>query len=277
WSLTAHLLAAQQPLHRAATQHAFLRAAAAGRLPRPVLARWLAADRLYMHLYLRAAGQLLAALHLPLPLSPGPEWEHDPPAESRLADWLVDALVAVRREERLLGDVAARYGLMARVFASTGTALDRSRESVAAAAAAAAAAGLCGADSGASSPAAPPPPPPPPPLPWLEGALTFWGTERCYLDAWSFARDRARECGGGSGAGDADGGALRNELIPNWSSPEFREFVDRLARLIDGAVREVLERAGDEDRERVKGELLARVEGPWKTLLEAEREFWPDV
>jgi hypothetical protein len=42
-------------------------------------------------------------------------------------------------------------------------------------------------------------------------------------------------------------------------------------------VAEVLKGKEGEERERVKGEILGRVEGPWRTLLEAEREFWPDL
>lgn len=72
---------------------------------------------------------------------------------------------------------------------------------------------------------------------------------------------------------DADGGALRKEFIPNWSSAEFAEFVGRLGSIIDHAVSKSLENQG----EQAKDELLKRVEGKWKSLLAAEAAFWPAV
>ena len=202
-----------------------------------------------------------------------------------------------------------------------------------------------------------PPVHPPPALPWLEGALTFYGTELAYLAAWSYAKslqnkysaDAAARSAGAQGQGssssntapggtldkyptpphtfttttpasspapardalsafssphvtiqpfqpppppnsasgnrsvpgeqDADGGALRNELIPNWSSVEFALFVNRLGRIIDGAVSELLEAAGGEGpvADAAKGAILRRVEGRWKSLMVAESAFWPDV
>ncbi|KAL2190047.1 heme oxygenase-like protein [Thermothelomyces heterothallicus CBS 203.75] len=286
WSLTEHLLATEEHLYKSATQHPFLLAGAEGRLPKDVLSRWLANDRLYIHSYIRAAGQLLASIDLPKQV-PGSQEAF----ETRLADWLIEALVGVRKEERFFLDVADRYGLgielavplppasadaqdaaphgravpglvqYESIFSSVGRLPGSSSNSSTATAAAAA----------TSQPAI---------LPWLEGALTFWGTERCYLDAWSWARNKAEErrsSGEQAGKEDADGGALRKEFIPNWSSPEFAHFVDKLARLIDDAVAKVLEEKEGDAREQTKQEILGRVEGKWRTLLEAEKQFWPDV
>ncbi|KAK4205459.1 hypothetical protein QBC40DRAFT_320264, partial [Triangularia verruculosa] len=114
-------------------------------------------------------------------------------------------------------------------------------------------------------------------IPWLEGAVTFWGTEKVYLEAWSWARGQQDERQ--SGKEDEDGGALRREFIPNWSSEEFRDFVERLGALIDQAVQREIEMVGEDEgkREEVKKEILGRVEGKWRTLLEGEKGFWPDV
>ena len=60
-------------------------------------------------------------------------------------------------------------------------------------------------------------------------------------------------------------------FIPNWTSPDFTAFVDRLAQTIDAAVGEVIVRRG----EGVRQELLQRVEGAWRALLAAEAAFWP--
>ena len=282
WSLTEHLLSTQEPLYKSATQHPFLLAGAEGRLPKQVLARWLANDRLYIHSYIRAAGTLLASIDLPRPV-PGSQEAY----ETQLADWLIESLVAIRKEERFFIDVADRYGLeieMANPIALASQDTKAHNEKLP---------GLTAMQSIFSSVGTPPPTTlvqslfltaPPTVLPWLEGALTFWGTERCYLDAWSWARGKAEERRASGGDGDqevgkedADGGALRREFIPNWSSPAFAEFVDRLGGLIDAAVAGVLAGKEGEERERVKRGLLGRVEGKWRTLLEAERLFWPDV
>ncbi len=287
WSLTEHLLATQAPLHKSATQHPFLLAGAEGRLPKDVLSRWLANDRLYIHSYIRAAGTLLASIDLPKPV-PGSQEAF----ETQLADWLIESLVAIRKEERFFIDVAERYGLGIEM-ASGDPFLLRSPQPAEAGVSESqhpTLPGLTLMQSIFSAVGTPPPTSfvqslftsPPLVLPWLEGAITFWGTERCYLDAWSWARDKAEErrsssSGDSAGKEDADGGALRIEFIPNWSSPAFAEFVERLRKLIDAAVSDVLARKEGEQREQVKRELLGRVEAKWRTLLEAERKFWPDV
>ena len=70
----------------------------------------------------------------------------------------------------------------------------------------------------------------------LEGLLVLWATEKCYLDAWSFAKSCSSEQ---EAEHDADGGALRSEFIPNWTSEGFGGFVDEIALILDEwAVRE---------------------------------------
>lgn len=293
WSLTEHLLSAAQDDYTKATQHPFLLAAAEGRLSKEVLGQWLANDRLYIHSYIRAAGKLLASIDLPAAV---PKTEA---TETQLVDWLIEALAGVRREERFFIEVAERYGLgvelnMQTVASSHGTSVANDAKL----------AGLVMmeklfGDVGQpnqleTSGLIPGSLPAPDPMLWLEGAITFWGTERVYLDAWSWAKSKQVMGANGSETSswgklrqmvsvtgtdarkDADGGALRNEFIPNWSSPWFADFVHRLSRLIDNAVAQALERAG-EDAEATKALILDRVEGKWKSLLAAEASFWPDV
>lgn len=266
WSLTEHLLSSSTDRYKAATQSPFLLAAAQGRLSKNSLGQWLANDRLYIHAYIRAAGTMLAALDLPqtVPKAEAPE--------TQLVDWFIEALAAVRREERLFIDVASRYGLRVDLeaekapggVAETSHQIPSENKLV----------GLTMIEeqfgalgpSGISTTNVLP-------LPWLEGAVTFWGTERCYLDAWSWAKSQQPITGNSSMREDADGGALRKEFIPNWSSAEFAEFVGRLGSIIDHAVSKSLENQG----EQAKDELLKRVEGKWKSLLAAEAAFWPAV
>ncbi|KAK3318793.1 hypothetical protein B0H66DRAFT_558198 [Apodospora peruviana] len=283
WSLTEHLLSTFPEEYQRATQHPFLLAAAEGRLPKDVLGKWLANDRLYIHSYIRAAGKLLSAIDLPQVVPKDGE-----ASETQLVDWLIEALAAVRREERLFIDVAGRYGLDVNIGTLGGVS---STEAVV-------------VDEGAKLPglvmmedifrdiqgsttAAPGAyemarlndrPPTTTLLPWLEGAVMFWGTERTYLDAWSWAKSRQPPGKASSDAReDADGGALRNEFIPNWSSVDFGRFVGRLGGLIDFAVSQALERVGEEGADAVKAEIIGRVEAKWKSLLSAEAAFWPQV
>ncbi|KAK3323834.1 hypothetical protein B0T19DRAFT_214405 [Cercophora scortea] len=282
WSLTEHLLSTFPREFQSATQHGFLLAAAEGRLPKETLGRWLANDWLYIHSYIRGAGKLLASLDLPQHVPDGEA------VETQLVDWLIEALAAVRKEERFFLDVAERYGLSVTV----GTADDPSQVHgsgevgklrVSNEAKLPGLVMIEGIFSGIQPGTAEQPAlltvaaserPPPPMLPWLEGAVIFWGTERCYLDAWSWAR--SKQPLGRDARDDADGGALRREFIPNWSSADFARFVGRLGGLIDFAVGQALERAGD-GAEEVKGEILRRLEGKWKSLLAAEAAFWPEV
>jgi hypothetical protein len=301
WSLTGHLLATQEQLYKSATQHPFLLAGAEGRLPKDILSRWLANDRLYIHSYIRAAGQFLATIDLPKQVSGSQE-----AVETRLVDWMTEALVAIRKEERFFIDVADRYNLgidIAIPFPPASAAAQDTESK--ASTQGGKLPGFVQLESifssvGGAHPSTPDSPStipggslvrslftitattttPPTLLPWLEGALTFWGTERCYLDAWSWARDKAEErssSGEHAGKEDADGGALRKEFIPNWSSPEFSRFVEELGKLIDDAVAEAVQGKEGEEQEKVKQAILGRVEGKWKTLLEAEKECWPDV
>lgn len=271
FSLTSHLLALAPETYKSATQSPFLLAAAEGRLSKKVLGRWLANDRLYIHAYIRAAGKMIAELDLPVTV---PESET---AETRLVDWLVEALAGVRREERFFVDVAGRYGLgiglevlhpisdevagtmgvqgkleglvmLEGLFGEVGWKTEK--------------VGVMDSNT-------------PTVLPWLEAAVVFWATERCYLDAWTWAKERqlVRDSEGQAHE-DADGGALRKEFIPNWSSEEFAGFVGRLGSIIDEAVGKMVEGPGGEE---VKAELLRRVEGNWKSLLAAEAAFWPEL
>ncbi|KAM7195751.1 hypothetical protein V8F20_007321 [Naviculisporaceae sp. PSN 640] len=281
WSLTEHLLQTYQSEFQTATQHPFLLSAAEGRLPKDVLGKWLANDRLYIHSYIRAAGKLLSSIDLP-PTAPESAKEEAP--ETQLVDWLIEALTAVRREERLFIDVAERYGLDINLDTfHTSDAVGTKTVSI---------------DETAKLPglvmiedifgnitqssslvietaSASGGPPKRTIIPWLEGAVTFWGTERCYLEAWSWAK--AKQAGGADAKEDADGGALRKEFIPNWSSVDFARFVQTLGSLIDFAVSDVLERVGEGDVEDVKNEILGRVEEKWKNLLVAEASFWPQL
>ncbi|KLU89172.1 hypothetical protein MAPG_08146, partial [Magnaporthiopsis poae ATCC 64411] len=112
---------------------------------------------------------------------------------------------------------------------------------------------------------------------WLEAAVVLWGTERVYLDAWSWARARQPLARGTGEQEDADGGAVKKEFIPNWTSPEFAAFVDRLRRTLDRAVSQALAAVDPAERRAVQAGIMERTAGTWSALLAAEAAFWPQL
>lgn len=291
YSLTSHLLSLDKTAYEAATRAPFLKAAGQGRVNKTTLGTWLANDRLYTHAYIKAAGRALASIDLPQSTSTTTTSSAAPggPAKSstpQLVDWLCDTLVALRREDHLFVDVAGRYDIPIELAmegegegeeGSAGeTLFPRVRDT-------AKIPGLVMFErlfgrltvpmrATPSEEESRAPPPTPPLLPWLEAAVVFWGTEQVYLEAWAWAK-ACQQAHAKDGSVDADGGALRKEFIPNWSSEEFVAFVGQLGALVDDAVTGIVERKG----EGVRTELVARAETVWRELVAAEAAFWPDV
>lgn len=263
--LTSHLLALDPPAFTAATQSPFLAAAGAGRIPKSTLGRWLANDRLYIHAYIKGAGRVLTALILPQTTTTSSS-----SPEAQLVDWVVTTLTELRREERLFIEVAERYGLEIDLETETKKEAGRMVQRVPASAKNA---GLVRFEMlfGLLMLRPAPSVDTETPLPWLEAAIVFWGTERVYLEAWTWAK--GKQIGSSSGEEDEDGGALRKEFIPNWSNEGFRAFVEQLGVIVDDAVEETVSALG----EGVRPGLLDRAEKVWRELVAAETAFWPDV
>lgn len=103
----------------------------------------------------------------------------------------------------------------------------------------------------------------------LEGMAVLWATEVCYLRAWRYAaaflKQRGLEAQGGE---DADGGALREKFIPNWSSVEFEGFVDGIGDVLDTMASQI---KGAEEAELMRGRCLEW----WKQIVWLEERFWP--
>lgn len=103
----------------------------------------------------------------------------------------------------------------------------------------------------------------------LEGIAVLWATEVCYLRAWryaaSYGKKKAQE---GKSDADADGGALREKFIPNWSSVEFEQFVNRIGDVLDQMAGEI-KGAGEVEVMR------ARCLEWWKQVVWLEERFWP--
>ncbi|KHN99350.1 heme oxygenase-like, multi-helical [Metarhizium album ARSEF 1941] len=257
FSLTKTLVASDTAAFQQATQSTFLRRAAEGKVSKEILGQWLANDRLYIRGYIQGIGKTLSFLPLPETVPASPQDRET--ATTRLLDWLIDAMVNIRREEKFFVDTARRFGINVNLpVDKDGHVCDsvklqglRRFEALF---------GGLGPGPGSA-------------LPWLECAVVFYGTERCYLEAWTWAKDQLEL--GEVGGGDADGGALRAEFIPNWTGSEFVAFVDRLGKILDDAVVESTGDAGDEGAGRRREELVERSLVKWRELLAAEKTFWP--
>ncbi|KAI1859724.1 hypothetical protein JX265_010173 [Neoarthrinium moseri] len=257
-TLTSHLTSHPQTAeaYTRATQSAFLSLAGQGRLPRPVLSQWLSQDRLYAQAYVRFIGGLLARLRLPVAkAADAVEW--------RVLRVLKDALDGIVRELAFFEDTAARYGLD--LAAGPGEASENSSagfgpnrvteayvdlfDSFGARHGGAQAASVAGGERTL-----------------LEGLVLLWATEKVYLDAWTYAREQGAGREGGKTGEDLDGGALRREFIPNWTSEEFKGFVDEIQGCLD-------EYAAAQGGEGVQDRALEL----WKHVLQLEEGFWPHV
>ena len=241
-SFTQTLLNSDPTAHTSATRHPFLRAAGHGKLPASTLSLWLSQDRLYAQSYINFIGALLAKIRLPTAhihtTNPAGELEWE------IVELLLRALTNIRKELAFYDDTVSKYDLGLEHPAVPGTKFE-----------AGVAAGeyqtLFRSFAG-------------PERSLMDGMLVLWATERCYVDAWTYAKgflDPSR-----SGAEDEGGGALRKEFIPNWTSAEFVEFVDTITRLTDALA----------EREGVGAE-EARYKELWMKVLDVETSFWPDV
>jgi len=261
-SLTAHLLTIDTHSFTCATQSTFLSRAATNQLPKHLLSQWLANDLLYMRGYIKLVGELLSTIKLPAT----PASAKDDPTdavEHRLVDWLIDALVNIRREERFFVDVSKKWGIDVNLTDGNGV-VEENRKIE----------GLkrfewlfdnamkeYGKQEGAV-------------LPWLEGVVLFWATEIVYYTAWTWANEQVeRNKSGGKGEGGENvTDLMQKEFIPNWTNEEFKAFIDRLEGLLDEGVNKAIN--GDESR---RAGIWERAEKVWRQVLDAEALFWPSV
>ncbi|TDZ40037.1 hypothetical protein C8035_v004932 [Colletotrichum spinosum] len=247
--LTPSLLSSSPDSYARATQSPFLASAAAGTLPAPIFARWLGNDRLYIHAYIRGVGRLLSILDLPDTVTAS--------TEEKLLQWLVDALVNVRREEHFFITTARGFGFDVELPSSSEGVVRREDKLE----------GLRrfeelfgGLQKGVGE------------LGWLEGAVLLYATEKCYLDAWSGAREAFDEDGGqAAGGDDVVAREHAKEFIWNWSSADFRQFVDALGAIIDEGFDDIVAKHGEEVEEGLRQRALK----VWHEVVSAEEHFWP--
>ncbi|KAK5952193.1 hypothetical protein OHC33_006666 [Knufia fluminis] len=240
--LTSALLGSSPDQFRAATQHPFLMSAGKGTLSKHDLSRWLSQDRLYAETYISFITSLIARVTLPFSFIS----DKTSCLRWRIVNLLTGALTNIQREINFFTTVARKYDLrLDQPFSDSSSTFgpnDITAQYLSLFR-------LYHLDPDQSL---------------LEGLLVLWATEKCYLEAWTYASTfLAQDI---AGADDADGGALRDEFIPNWSSAEFENFVDDIADVTD----ELAQKDG----------ALRKIEvyrALWLHVLEIEREFWPNV
>jgi thiaminase len=235
-TLTQSLLQSSSSSFTRATRAPFLAAAGKGLISRETLSQWLSQDRLYGQAYISFIGSLLAHLRLPT--------EHDPKRSKlqwRIAEMLTAAMENILREQKFYDDVAQRYALKLDEPPPEQTIFKASRVTQI----------YVELFRSFLDPS----------KTLLEGMVVLWATEKCYLEAWSYALEESTE---GDGEKDLDGGALRTEFIPNWSRKEFVDFVERIAGLLNE-----LWVNGSGDKE--------AAQRAWEEVLLLEEKFWPDV
>ncbi|KAF1837890.1 heme oxygenase-like protein [Decorospora gaudefroyi] len=252
WAISTHLLSINHQQLLRATRHPFLERAAKGTLPKPLVAQWLANDRQYLQGYLSTISNTLNIVRSQQKSTTAPGAE--PGIETRLTTWLESGVKNGERELRFFGEVAEIYNID--IHPSPLNDAVKSE-------------GLRRYEALFASVASQQPNPF---IPWLEGAILLWSTEKIYYEAWSWARRQDTESPARNFNHDQDGGAMRREFIPNWSNRDFLMFVEQLERIVNEGV----SKAVDRDDARWL-EVKNRADPIWRALLDAEEAFWPDV
>ena len=252
-SLTSSLVESSKGPFESATKSPFLVAAGRGILSREKLSQWLSQDRLYAQTYISFIGGLLAQVQLPITHVPPKNQDQSP--HWRIAHILQSCLNNIFRELQLFEDVAQKYELdlearQAEEFAPAEATADYTRlfQSF-----------TCPIrkdekDENSLQVL-------------LPGLVVLWATEKCYLHAWQFAAkhlDASKDP-----SQDADGGALRRVMIPNWTSDAFTDFVHDLENLVNTLANEM--------SPHVQSDIQSRCGSLWYEVLDIERRFWPEV
>lgn len=225
--LTAHLISHAPAAFNAATQHPWLKLAGSASLDRDALLAWLTQDRLYAINYVSFIGSLLAKVSIPTIA------DRTDTLGWRIVDLLIDALTNIRRELAMFEDILREeFG-----WEKGG---EQARQETRA---------YADIFAGAAAPN----------KSILEGMTVLWATEKCYLEAWRYARSQS------SSSGQED--VLQKTLIPNWTGGEFIDFVSIIGGLVDELAADF--NAGSPE--------WSKCEDVWRQVLYAEERFWPQV
>ncbi|MCJ1332175.1 hypothetical protein MMC10_008867 [Thelotrema lepadinum] len=239
--LTSRLLSLHPTPFKAATQSPFLFHAGTGTLPAPRLCKWLIQDKYYQFAYVNFIGRLIAKINLitgTFSTKPERGKEGKESLEWKTLKTLISALQAIKVEIEFYDNVAEDYGLE----------LDQEGEDEVTRR-------YRQLFEESSAPG----------VPMLWGLVVLWGTEYCYLGAWTYAKEQ--QAGSSIPTQDSKGAvaALHKKFIPNWTSEEFKAAVNTLADVAN----EWAEKAGVGEEN--------SCEELWLRTLELEAKFWPSA
>ncbi|GAW18121.1 hypothetical protein ANO14919_075940 [Xylariales sp. No.14919] len=249
-SLTESLLADSQiaDLYQQATRSSFLRLGGQGRLPRETLSEWLSQDRLYAQAYVRFIGGLVSRVKLPVDVDAN---DAGAALQWRILTMLEACLAGIMRELRFFEEAASRYGLDLMAVGSNQHTFGPNEITR----------GYIDLfDSFTTQPREGSP------RALFDGLVVLWATEKAYLTAWSYATQFSSLSM--DFEKDLDGGALRREFIPNWTSQDFQEFVNKIQDCVDAYA----ESQTGEDNTDAR---LVTAAAIVKTVFILEKEFWP--
>ncbi|PFH50615.1 hypothetical protein AMATHDRAFT_144738 [Amanita thiersii Skay4041] len=230
-NITDHLVSLKTRVsYAAATAHPFLVSAGNGTLDPALLALWLSQDRIYAaHAYPHFIGSLIANIGFD---SNHGITSHQELFNQRILKLLVFSLDNVIREVNFFKDAAEKWGLPLESWMERQSTRNYTAEM----------ARVAGGRN-------------------IEDGLVFlWAMEKVYLDAWTGVHRGLASIPGGNPSDSAVA-----SFANNWSSPEFVEFVDELATLVN----DLGIKPGTE--------AWIRAEGIWSRIVELEADFWPNT
>ncbi|KAI0898409.1 heme oxygenase-like protein [Annulohypoxylon nitens] len=245
-------------LYQRATQSQFLSLAGEGQLSSDILSQWLSQDRLYAQAYVRFAGGLMSRVQLPTNVG---DRDFTKTLEWRILSLIQTALAGVWRELQFFEETAKKYGLDLEAPGPVAEGSNLSNKSDGFSSNKVTQDYINLFDSFTAQPRGDKS------KTLLDGLILLWATEKVYLDSWTYAKRHAP--GDADSKGDLDGGALRKEFIPNWTSDEFVAFVDECRECLDAYAATQVE---DTEEVIAAGSLVL-----FKKVLVLEESFWPMV
>ncbi|KAI1143510.1 heme oxygenase-like protein [Hypoxylon sp. FL0543] len=259
-SISEYLLSSPEitDLYERATRSHFLSLAGQGQLAVEDLNQWLSQDRLYAQAYIRFIGGLISRVQLPTKV--------DDQGTSKTLQWrilslLQTALSGITRELQFFEENAKKYGLDLEAPGPVAEGGNLSNKSAGFAPNKVTQDYIDLFDSFSAQPQGKLE------KTLLDGLVVLWATEKVYLDSWTYAKEQASE--NADTKGDLDGGALRKEFIPNWTSEQFQAFVKECQECLDASAD-----FQDGDTEEV---IAAGSMAIFKRVLVLEESFWPMV
>ncbi|KAG6897282.1 hypothetical protein C0992_002822 [Termitomyces sp. T32_za158] len=225
-TITSHLLCLCPALYSRATKaHPFLIAAAKNNLSDSILSLWLSQDRIYAS---QAYPRFVGALISHIPFRPNVLSASGVPDYSqRILNILVYSLQNIVREVGFFDHTVKEWRLDVTKWKERKETRNYTAEM----------ARISGTGN------------------VVEGLLFLWAMEKVYLDVWSTVNDALILANGPPSA--------LGSLAKNWSTAEFKTFVDDLTSLVDDIYRNL-----DRDAWIV-------AEDVWRRVLELEEDFWP--